>query len=143
MAGVIAAFVVPGPVRGKGRPRFARAGKFTRTFTDDKTVAYEALVKLAAGAVMGAAPPTETAVVVSIAAYRAVPTSWSRRRREQALQGLIRPAGKPDCDNIAKIVCDAMNGIVYRDDAQVWDLRVRKAWDANGAERVAVTVSEE
>jgi len=33
---------------------------------------------------------------------------------------------KPDGDNIAKIILDAMNKIVYNDDRQVIDLRVEK-----------------
>ncbi len=33
--------------------------------------------------------------------------------------GLIKPTKKPDCGNIIKIICDALNGIAYRDDAQV------------------------
>lgn len=33
---------------------------------------------------------------------------------------------KPDCDNIAKIVLDALNGLAYDDDSQVTDLEVHK-----------------
>jgi len=42
------------------------------------------------------------------------------------LMGFARPKKKPDCDNIAKIICDALNGIVYHDDSQVVDLEIRK-----------------
>ena len=35
--------------------------------------------------------------------------------------------GKPDIDNIAKIVLDSFNGVVFEDDAQVYDLKVVKA----------------
>ena len=34
--------------------------------------------------------------------------------------------GKPDADNVAKLVMDALNGHAYEDDAQVTSLRVTK-----------------
>ena len=44
----------------------------------------------------------------------------------KAYQGKIRPTKKPDFDNIAKIVCDSLNTIAYKDDSQVIDGQVRK-----------------
>lgn len=38
------------------------------------------------------------------------------------------PQGKPDLDNIAKIACDALNGMLWRDDAQVIALHVQKLY---------------
>ena len=35
---------------------------------------------------------------------------------------------KPDTDNIAKSILDSLNGIAYKDDKQVVDLRVRKQY---------------
>ena len=39
-------FTVPGEVRGKGRPRFTKAGNHVRTYTDSSTVNYENWVKI-------------------------------------------------------------------------------------------------
>ena len=39
--------------------------------------------------------------------------------------GLIKPTKKPDCGNIIKIICDALNGIAYRDDPRT-DVRMWK-----------------
>ena len=44
------------------------------------------------------------------------------------LANLILPTKKPDCDNIAKIVLDALNQIAYKDDSQVIELSVRKQY---------------
>ena len=44
---------MPGEPRGKGRPRFRRAGAFVQTYTDDKTANYENLVKHEGALVMG------------------------------------------------------------------------------------------
>ena len=48
---------------------------------------------------------------------------------------------KPDCDNIAKIILDALNGIAYDDDSQVAMLNVVKLYDADET-MVKVTLVE-
>ena len=52
------------------------------------------------------------------------PLSWSRKCRSDVF-GAFCPK-KPDVDNGAKAILDAMNGIVYEDDAQVAGLIVQK-----------------
>ena len=49
------------------------------------------------------------------------PKSVSPKRRPH-------PITKPDCDNLAKNCLDAMRGVVYRDDAQIVELSVTKAY---------------
>jgi len=44
----------------------------------------------------------------------------------------------PDADNIAKLVKDALNGIAYDDDAQVYSLTVRKIYSDHA--RTSVTI---
>ena len=44
------------------------------------------------------------------------------------LEGLMNPIKRPDADNIAKIVLDALNGIAYKDDSQIVDLSVPKRY---------------
>ena len=51
-------------------------------------------------------------------ALMGVPKSWSNKKRDAALAGTIRPTGKPDWDNFAKML-DAFNEIVWIDDAQI------------------------
>ena len=43
-------------------------------------------------------------------------------------RGLILPTKKPDADNIAKAILDALNGLAYYDDAQVVHLEVQKRY---------------
>ena len=54
---------------------------------------------------------------------------------------MLHPTLKPDADNIAKIVCDGLNGIAYTDDKQIVSLTVLKVW-TDGIERVEVDISE-
>lgn len=35
---------------------------------------------------------------------------------------------KPDCDNIIKVICDALNGLAYHDDSQVCRVYFEKTY---------------
>lgn len=123
-------FQVEGDPKGKGRPRFTRAGKFTRVYTDKQTLDYEALIKFYAAEAMGSTDPLETPVRVFLYIRHAVPQSYSKKRTEACLSGLEQPCKKPDIDNIAKTYLDAMNGVIFKDDTQVVDLHVKKVYSA-------------
>ena len=68
------------------------------------------------------------AVRVDILAIFPVPSSWSKKRRTAARQGVEHHVSKPDLDNVQKAILDGMNGIVFEDDSQVIDSRTRKAY---------------
>ena len=42
--------------------------------------------------------------------------------------GELLPCKKPDADNIAKVVCDALNKVAYDDDTQICNLYVCKRY---------------
>lgn len=111
---------------GKGRPQFSTYGGRITARTPQRTVAYENLVKMEYKAQAGLQFPDDAMLSVRIFAYLSIPKSVSKKKRTAMLEGLIRPTKKPDHDNIGKIVCDALNGIAYRDDAQIVDSLVRK-----------------
>ncbi len=107
-----------GPARGKGAGRAVSTARGPRIFTDSRTRTYEAQLRFAAQQAMGEIPPTREAVFVKIEVRIAVPLSWSKRARAQALAGEIYPVVKPDCNNFSKAL-DAFNGIVWVDDKQI------------------------
>ncbi len=120
-------FTVPGKPQGKGRPRFARTGNYVKTYTPAETESYENLIKLACSAVCK--EPLEGPLKIYIRAFFPIPKSWSKKRQAMALSGEIRPTTKPDFDNIAKVVCDSLNGIAYGDDTQIVDAVTTKRYD--------------
>jgi len=128
-------FLVPGPPRGKGRPRFTKTGM---AYTDDKTAAYENLVRLAFQAESQGAPPLTGPVSLSIIAYMPIPSSLSDKRK-RAMVGKPHTK-KSDADNIAKAVNDGLNGVAYADDSQIWMLIVRKVYSETP--RLEVTIEE-
>lgn len=110
---------------GKGRPRFVKATG--RAFTPEKTVRFEDRLSIAAQIAMAGRAPLDGPLEVEIEIRMPVPLSKPKRWREAALAGTIRPTKKPDWDNFAKTV-DALNMIVWVDDAQIVDGRVRKIY---------------
>ena len=56
---------------------------------------------------------------IKIVAYFEIPKSKSKKFKEQAINGIRRPITKPDTDNIAKNIKDALNKIAFPDDSQI------------------------
>lgn len=58
------------------------------------------------------------------------------------LAGQIRPTVKPDCDNVSKIILDALNGVAFKDDSQVVGLWVEKWYVPESESCVIVTIKD-
>jgi Holliday junction resolvase RusA-like endonuclease len=121
-------FTVPGAPQGKGRAKIVKIGGFSRMATPAKTVAYEGLVAYTAQQAMHQRTLFDGAVSMMARLDCAIPASWSKKKRDQALAGVIRPTTTPDLDNCIKALCDGMNGVVWRDDSQVVSLNVIKRY---------------
>lgn len=122
-------FVVPGTPVGKGRPKFARRGKFVTTYTPEKTASYENLVKVKAEEAMQGRQMFDGPVSVEIVLLVTPPASWSQKKQREALAGTVFPTSKPDVDNVLKGIMDACNEIVFKDDKQAVDVMVKKRYD--------------
>ncbi len=122
--GEVSIFLGGQPV-GKGRPRFTRSG---RVYTPDKTRKYEMRLAAAGSDAMVEAgiDPVSCPVKVVVRAQFQIPKSWTKKKKAAAMALEVLP-GKPDADNIAKML-DALNGVVFEDDAQIWDLRIVKRY---------------
>ena len=111
-------FDVWGKVRGKGRPRFTRGG---HAYTPKGTRDYERAIREAYENAPDSPPePFSGPIDVTIVTSRQLPKSTPK--------SVIREPDthKPDVDNIAKVVLDALNGVAWHDDAQVTSLTVVK-----------------
>ena len=106
---------------GKGRPRFTRTG---HTYTPKATATAEFAIRSHAWAAMRGRAPTSHPVRVEIVARMPIPRSWTDKKRREHFG---KPADKkPDADNVAKLILDALNGLVFEDDKQVVSLTVEK-----------------
>ncbi|EJT6663995.1 RusA family crossover junction endodeoxyribonuclease [Clostridium perfringens] len=114
--------VVIGKIRGKARPRVCRG----HAFTPKDTVEYENLVRDCYKKQDGRY--LEGSIKAFIIAYYKIPKSYSKKRVQAIKDGLEEPTKKPDVDNIAKIILDSLNGIAYKDDSQIVDIRIIKKY---------------
>lgn len=114
--------VVTGKIRGKARPRVCRG----HAFTPKDTVEYENLVRDCYQEQDGRY--LEGSIRALIIAYYKIPKSYSKKRVQAIREGLEKPKKKPDADNIGKIILDSLNGIAYKDDSQIIDLRIKKEY---------------
>lgn len=133
-----AEFTVPGEVCAKGRPRFVNRGRFVQTYTPDKTVNYENLVRLSF--MQAGFEKLSGAIRAEIKVFMQMPKSESMKKKAAMMAGQIRPTKKPDADNCAKSVLDALNKIAFDDDSQIVELHVNKYYSENP--RVTITLEE-
>ncbi|MGF7145326.1 Holliday junction resolvase RusA-like endonuclease [Anaerotaenia torta] len=131
---MVISFTIPGPPQGKARARTTYHG----TYTPEKTVLYENLIKLMYQ--QQTDYMSEKPLEVFIMACYEPPKSTSKKMREQMLSRAMHPTKKPDIDNIAKVVLDALNGVAYKDDTQVVQLTMSKVYSSMA--RVDVKIRE-
>lgn len=116
-------FCVFGKPKGKARPRFNG-----HAYTDRETKAYEQQVGLGFLQAGGKLMPKGIPAGIEVTAYFQVPKSYTKRRKVLCQENLELPLKTPDGDNILKIVCDALNGLAWKDDTQVAEMTVRKRY---------------
>ncbi len=109
---------------GKARPRMGRFGMYTPKKTHDA----ETIIAAAAAQRMGGCSPTTDNVVMMVMVTFPIPKSYRGLKRSMAESGRLLPGKKPDIDNLVKLAADALNGIVYADDAQVCRLVAEKKY---------------
>lgn len=102
----------PAELVGKQRPRTDYRNH--RTYTPAKTAKAEKEVREAFLAAYGTsfaeyAGPVAILVSTTRPLARSNPKYWEGRS----------DIGKPDWDNLGKLVCDALNGVAFKDDSQV------------------------
>lgn len=126
-------FVISGEVKGKQRPRMTRGG---HVYTPTQTREAEAMIAKLGREAMGARPLLTGPVTLGVIVHTAPPKSVSKAVRAAMLAGEMLPTKKPDLDNCAKLIQDALNGIVYVDDSQIVQLWILKEY----AEEARTTV---
>ena len=117
----------------KDRPRFdPRSG---RTYTPEKTRGFEQRVKYAWASAHGYSNGAYAGPVSLIVTVQR-PIAKSRPKSHVGRCDL----SKPDWDNIGKLFCDALNGIAFKDDSQVFHAVVLKLPRSASGQKVKVNV---
>lgn len=115
-------FEVPGEPVAQPRVKAVHRGGYTRVYTPATAKPYKDAVRIVA---MGhwRNPPAAGPVLIKIAFRfsRSKAMTWKRRPMDR-----YPHIKKPDLDNLAKAVLDALNGLVFLDDSQVVALHLEK-----------------
>lgn len=130
-------FTVPGVPLGKQRPRHNR---YTNaTYTPEKTKLREEEIAVEYKRHVGGCRfPTDSYLELSIVALMPIPKRSSKAMREKMIMHNVLPTTKPDCDNILKLVADALNGVAYDDDKQIVKMTVTKLYSERPATVIIV-----
>jgi Holliday junction resolvase RusA-like endonuclease len=117
--------VIPGAPVGKARPRVTSHGTFTPAKTKRAEKDVRAVWREAGGQRLPDGP-----VVAHIHIYVERPQGHFTSKGALSATGRRSPfpVRKPDLDNAAKLLLDSLNGLAYRDDAQVIELHARRRW---------------
>lgn len=110
------------------RPRATRRGNFIRMYDPPKTARFKNDLKQLAKLKMAGKDKLEGSLKVDLTFGRAVQKSISGKERLRRLTGVHRPTVKPDLDNYIKSTLDALNGVIWKDDAQIVSLKADKIY---------------
>lgn len=115
----------------KGRPKFVRQTgvAYTPAPTRNAEAAIRVLLMSQGAQLYDAGVPLVVEMIFMVT------------RPQSAPKSVLYPAKRPDLDQYIKLLLDAANGVLWRDDAQVVDLWARKAFTVN-TPRQTLIVSE-
>lgn len=109
----------------KGRPRFVRRGNFVQAYTPKKTHDYEKRIAQIYKERINEKYEGPIRILIKVEIKPA--KSLSKKKTQELIEKQWHEQ-KPDVDNLAKAILDALNGIAYLDDSQIQELDVVKCW---------------
>ena len=130
--------IIPGQPVPQGRPRFSNQGGFVRAYDPPKSREYKKHILYHAK--RQKAYKMKGALEVEILIFKKNLSNFNKAKKNAAEARIFRPTTKPDADNYAKGVLDALKGVAWEDDGQVVDLIARKYYSANP--RIEITIKE-
>lgn len=114
----------------KERPRVVRDQETdkVRTFTPQRTAAFHKQVHRVLDSVLGSKPLMCGPLHIDMTFRMPIPKSWPKWKQSAAVDGIIRPTGRPDMDNLEKALLDAFNEHIIADDSLVVERTARKIY---------------
>lgn len=123
----------------QGRPRFSSQSGFVRAYDPAKSRDYKQLVRVMAQEQMRSREVMEGPLHLVVHVLRTPPKSWSKRKTQEAIEAGYGVTTKPDLDNYIKLVSDALNTVVFRDDSQIVRISASKRYSKTPGLVVEVT----
>lgn len=125
--------IIPGKPISKNRPRFARRGKFTTTYSDQETESGKFFLLCREQVTKKFEGPLRVHIVFYIPRPK---SHYGTGRNENNLKPSAPsyPDGsRQDLDNLEKFAYDCLNGLAWNDDRQIVENFSRKVWAINDA----------
>lgn len=110
----------------KGRPRATADGACVRMYTPRKTQEFEEELAMLYGLFHGKKHSGPLNVCIEL--HFAPSKSETKKVMQEMLDGTRLHTKKPDADNCAKSILDALNGLAYDDDSQIVKMTVSKEY---------------
>lgn len=130
-------FRIPVVPQAKQRPQFGNG----KTFTPQRTKDAEAEIAKEVWARMTSLErkTCPVSVPVSLEVVFHMPIAKSLSKTKQTAMLGEPHTQRPDLDNLVKIF-DALNGLIWKDDTQIWKIHAEKRWAREGAIEINVTI---
>ena len=126
--------IIPGKPIAKKRPRFVTRDRRGLPLPNVKTINIQETEEgkfLFHVYKQWKKPPIEGAIILSVKFLMPIPASESKKNIKFMTTGEIKHIKKPDLDNLLKFTKDCLNGVVWKDDAQVFSIIAEKRYDPN------------
>ena len=139
-------FFASGDPKGQPRVKASRRGKFVHIYTPKIADEWKLEVATAFALYRDQVPAEYTGIEVHIAAYFRRPQSHYGTGKNALIVKDAAPnnhASKPDCDNVAKAILDALTTAgAWTDDAEVTTLAIIKRWSKTPGAQIRITYEE-
>lgn len=123
------------------RPRATGRGKFIRMYDPPKTAKFKKQLRALATEKYHDVP-LEGEIYLKVAFYRKIQKSVSKKEHDRRVSGAHRPIVKPDLSNYLKSFEDALNGIIWADDAMIVHEEIDKYYSDEPRIEVEVEAKE-
>lgn len=123
------------------RPRATGRGRFIRVYDPPKTAKFKRDLKQLATEMYHDAP-LEGEIYLKVAFYRKIQKSISKKEHDRRASGKHRPIVKPDLSNYLKAFEDALNGVLWKDDAMIVHEEIDKYYSDNSRIEVEIYAKE-
>jgi Holliday junction resolvase RusA-like endonuclease len=133
-------FVVYGEPVPQGRPRTAVVNGRAIVYDPKKSRDFKRDIKRVAQDYVPEQLITGP-IVLEVKVFRSIPKSFSKKKREKALAGIVRPTTKPDLKNYIAGVEDALEKVIFENDSQIVSYGESGKWYGDPP-RIEITIRE-
>jgi len=88
------------------------------------------------------ARPLDGPIILNVKFLMPIPISQSKKKVQLMAAGEIKHTKKPDLDNLIKFTKDCLNGVIWKDDAQVFSIIAEKRYDSNPKTIISIFTDE-